>query len=223
MEQAMKLLLIEDDRMIGWALHRGLTDEGFSVDWLDDGDASVVACSERRYDAAILDLGLPSRDGTQVLAELRRLGNTLPIVVVTARESIADRIKGLNAGADDYVCKPFDFDELVARLRAVLRRRAGQTETILRHRNVTLNMATRQVAYQGQLLNVSAKEFALLEILLQRPGIVFTRTQIHDKLYGWDQEVESNTVEVYIHSLRRKLGHEFIENVRSVGYRIPQS
>jgi two-component system, OmpR family, response regulator QseB len=223
MEQAMKLLLIEDDRMIGWALHRGLTDEGFSVDWLDDGDASVVACSERRYDAAILDLGLPSRDGTQVLAELRRLGNTLPIVVVTARESIADRIKGLNAGADDYVCKPFDFDELVARLRAILRRRAGQAEPILTHRDVTLNMATRQVAYQGQLLNVSAKEFALLEILLQRPGIVFTRAQIHNKLYGWDQEVESNTVEVYIHSLRRKLGHEFIENVRSVGYRIPVS
>ena len=207
--------------MIGWALHRGLTEEGFTVDWLDDGDASVVACSERDYDVAILDLGLPSRDGLQVLAELRRMGNTLPVIVVTARETVADRIKGLNAGADDYLCKPFDFDELLARLRAVLRRRAGRPATILEHRDLTLNAATRQVVHQGRLLNVSAKEFALLEILLQRPGIVISRAQLHDKLYGWDQEVESNTVEVFIHSLRRKLGHEFIENVRSVGYRIP--
>ncbi len=217
----MKLLLIEDDRMIGWALHRGLTDEGFCVDWLDDGDASIIACSERRYDAAILDLGLPNRDGLQVLAELRRHGNILPVIVVTARETVADRIKGLNTGADDYLCKPFDFDELVARLRAILRRRAGQAVTILEHRELTLNVATRQVVHRGQLLNVSAKEFAVLEILLQRPGIVITRAQLHDKLYGWDQDVESNTVEVYIHSLRRKLGHGFIENVRSVGYRIP--
>ncbi len=178
----MKLLLIEDDRMIGWALHRGLTDEGFAVDWLDDGDASVVACSDRRYDAAILDLGLPNRDGLQVLAELRRLGNMLPVIVVTARETVADRIKGLNTGADDYLCKPFDFDELLARLRAILRRRAGQTVTILEHRDLTLNAATRQVVHQGRLLNISAKEFALLEILLQRPGIVFTRAQLHDKL-----------------------------------------
>jgi len=216
----MKLLLIEDDRMIGWALNRGLADEGFAVDWLDDGDAAVLACSERRYDAAILDLGLPNRDGLQVLAQLRRLGNTLPIVVVTARESVADRIKGLEAGADDYVCKPFDFDELVARLRAVLRRRAGPVVTILEHRDLKLNVATRQVTHRGHLLNLSAKEFALLEILMQRPGIVFTRAQLREKLYGWDQEVASNTVEVYIHSLRRKLGQAFIENVRSVGYRI---
>ncbi|MGA2710556.1 MAG: response regulator [Steroidobacteraceae bacterium] len=217
----MKLLLIEDDRMIGWALHRGLSDEGYSVDWLDDGDASLVACSERQYDLAILDLGLPNRDGLQVLAELRRMGNTLPIVVVTARESVADRIKGLNTGADDYLCKPFDFDELLARLRAVVRRRAGQAVTILEYRDLTINAATRQVAHQGRLLSLSAKEFALLEILMQRPGVVITRAQLYDKLYGWDQDVESNTVEVYIHSLRRKLGHEFIENVRSVGYRIP--
>ncbi|HLW25059.1 MAG TPA: response regulator transcription factor [Steroidobacteraceae bacterium] len=216
----MRILLIEDDRMIGWALHRGLTDEGFGVDWLDDGDAAVLALTERGYDGAILDLGLPNRDGLQVLAELRRLGNTLPVIVVTARESVPERIKGLNAGADDYVCKPFDFDELLARLRAVLRRRAVQTATILEHKDLKLNVATRQVVLRGQLLNVSAKEFALLEILLERPGIVFTRAQLHDKLYGWDQEIESNTLEVYIHSLRRKLGHEFIENVRSIGYRI---
>jgi two-component system response regulator QseB len=216
----MKILLIEDDRMIGWAMHRGLTDEGFSVDWLDDGDASVVALSERNYDGAILDLGLPNRDGLQVLAQLRRLGNTLPVIVVTARDSIADRIKGLNGGADDYVCKPFDFDELLARLRAVLRRRAPHAATILEHKELTLNVATRQVQLRGQLLNVSAKEFALLEILMQRPGIVITRAQLHEKLYGWDQDVESNTLEVYVHSLRRKLGHEFIENVRSIGYRV---
>jgi two-component system response regulator QseB len=217
----MKVLLIEDDRMIGWGLSRGLTDEGFAVDWLDDGDAAVVACSERSYDAVILDLGLPSRDGLQVLAELRSHGNTLPIVVLTARDSVAERIKGLDAGADDYLCKPFDFDELVARLRAVLRRRAGQAIPILAYRDLTLNPTTRRVAYKGDLLSLSAKEFALLEILLQRPGVVITPAQLRDKLYGWDKDVESNTVEVYIHSLRRKLGHEYIENIRSVGYRMP--
>jgi two-component system, OmpR family, response regulator len=217
----MQILLIEDDRMIGWALSRGLTDEGFGVDWLDDGDAAVIACSERSYDAAILDLGLPNRDGLQVLAELRSQGNTLPIVVLTARDSVAERIKGLDAGADDYLCKPFDFDELVARMRAVLRRRAGQAVPILSYRDLTLNPTTRRVAYKGDLLNLSAKEFALLEILLQRPGVVITPAQLRDKLYGWEKDVESNTVEVYIHSLRRKLGHEYIENVRSVGYRMP--
>ena len=217
----MKILLVEDDRMIGWGLRRGLLDEGFAVDWLDDGDAAVVVCSEHSYDAAILDLGLPNRDGLKVLAELRHRGNTLPIVVLTARETVADRIKGLNAGADDYVCKPFDFDELVARLRAVMRRRAGLVSPVLEYRDVSLNPTTRCVAFKGQLVGLSAKEFSLLEILLQRPGVVLTRNQLRDKLYGWDDDVESNTVEVFIHSLRRKLGHDYIENVRSVGYRLP--
>lgn len=217
----MRLMLIEDDRMIGWALHRGLTEEGFTVDWLDDGEAALVACMEQQYDAAILDLGLPNCDGMRVLAEMRRLGNMLPVVVVTARESVSDRIKGLDAGADDYICKPFDFDELLARLRAVLRRRAGPAVSILEHRGLKLNLATRQVTYQGQLLSLPAKELAVLEMLMQKPGIVCTRAQLRDKLYGWDQKIESNTVEVYVHSLRRKLGQTFIENVRSVGYRIP--
>jgi two-component system response regulator QseB len=217
----MKILLIEDDRMIGWSLRRGLTDEGFIVDWLDDGDAAVVMCAEQSYDAAILDLGLPSRDGLKVLAELRHQGNSLPIVIVTARETVADRIKGLNAGADDYVCKPFDFDELVARLRAVMRRRAGLVTAVLEYRDLSLNPSTRQVAHRGTQIVLSAKEFSLLEALLQRPGMVLTRNQLHDKLYGWDGDVGSNTVEVFIHSLRRKIGYDYIENVRSVGYRIP--
>jgi two-component system response regulator QseB len=217
----MKILLVEDDRMIGWGLRRGLLDEGFAVDWLDDGDAAVVVCSEHSYDAAILDLGLPNRDGLKVLAELRHQGNSLPIVVLTARETVADRIKGLNAGADDYVCKPFDFDELVARLRAVMRRRAGLVSPVLEYRDVSLNPTTRCVAFKGQLLGLSAKEFSLLELLLQRPGVVLTRNQLRDKLYGWDDDVASNTVEVFIHSLRRKLGHDYIENVRSIGYRLP--
>jgi two-component system response regulator QseB len=217
----MKILLIEDDRMIGWSLRRGLTDEGFTVDWLDDGDAAVVTCAEQSYDAAILDLGLPSRDGLKVLAELRHQGNSLPIVIVTARETVADRIKGLNAGADDYVCKPFDFDELVARLRAVMRRRAGLVTAVLEYRDLSLNPSTRQVAHRGTQIVLSAKEFSLLEALLQRPGMVLTRNQLHDKLYGWDGDVGSNTVEVFIHSLRRKIGYDYIENVRSVGYRIP--
>lgn len=217
----MKILLVEDDRMIGWGLRRGLCDEGFTVDWLDDGDAAVVVCSENSYDAAILDLGLPNRDGIKVLAELRHQGNTLPIVVLTARESVADRIKGLNAGADDYLCKPFDFDELVARLRAVMRRRSGQATPVLEYREVSLNPMTRRVAFKGRLVPLSAKEFSLLEIFLQRLGVVLTREQLRNKLYGWEDDVESNTVEVYIHALRRKLGHEYIENVRSVGYRMP--
>ena len=217
----MKILLIEDDRMIGWSLRRGLADEGFTVDWLDDGDAAVVTCAEQSYDAAILDLGLPSRDGLKVLAELRHQGNSLPIVIVTARETVADRIKGLNAGADDYVCKPFDFDELVARLRAVMRRRAGLVTAVLEYRDLSLNPSTRQVAHRGAQIVLSAKEFSLLEALLQRPGMVLTRNQLHDKLYGWDGDVGSNTVEVFIHSLRRKIGYDYIENVRSVGYRIP--
>jgi two-component system response regulator QseB len=217
----MKILLIEDDRMIGWSLRRGLADEGFTVDWLDDGDAAVVTCAEQSYDAAILDLGLPSRDGLKVLAELRHQGNSLPIVIVTARETVADRIKGLNAGADDYVCKPFDFDELVARLRAVMRRRAGLVTAVLEYRDLSLNPSTRQVAHRGTQIVLSAKEFSLLEALLQRPGMVLTRNQLHDKLYGWDGDVGSNTVEVFIHSLRRKIGYDYIENVRSVGYRIP--
>lgn len=217
----MKILLIEDDRMIGWSLRRGLIDEGFTVDWLDDGDAAVVICAEQSYDAAILDLGLPSRDGLKVLAELRHQGNSLPIVIVTARQTVSDRIKGLNAGADDYVCKPFDFDELVARLRAVMRRRAGLVSAVLEYRDLSLNPTTRQVAHQGRQIDLSAKEFSLLEALLQRPGIVLTRNQLRDKLYGWDGEVGSNTVEVFIHSLRRKIGYDYIENVRSVGYRVP--
>lgn len=207
--------------MIGWSLRRGLTDEGFAVDWLDDGDAAVVICAEQSYDAAILDLGLPGRDGLKVLAELRHQGNSLPVVILTAREAVADRIKGLNAGADDYLCKPFDLDELVARLRAVMRRRAGVVSAVLEYRGLSLNPTTRQVAQQGRQIALSAKEFALLEALLQRPGIVLTREQLRDRLYGWDGDVGSNTVEVFIHSLRRKIGYEYIENVRSIGYRMP--
>jgi two-component system, OmpR family, response regulator QseB len=217
----MKILLVEDDRMIGWSLRRGLTDEGFAVDWLDDGDAAVVICAEQSYDAAILDLGLPGRDGLKVLAELRHQGNSLPVVILTAREAVTDRIKGLNAGADDYLCKPFDFDELVARLRAVMRRRAGVVSAVLECRGLSLNPTTRQVAQQGRQIALSAKEFSLLEALLQRPGIVLSREQLRDRLYGWDGDVGSNTVEVFIHSLRRKIGYEYIENVRSVGYRMP--
>jgi two-component system, OmpR family, response regulator QseB len=217
----VKVLLIEDDRMIGWSLRRGLVDEGFTVDWLDDGDAAVVICAEQSYDVAILDLGLPSRDGLKVLAELRHQGNSLPVVIVTARETVPDRIKGLNAGADDYLCKPFDFDELVARLHAVMRRRAALVSPVLEYRDLILNPITRQVVHQGRQIDLSSKEFSLLEALLQRPGAVLTRNQLRDKLYGWDGDVGSNTVEVFIHSLRRKIGYEYIENVRNVGYRMP--
>ncbi len=219
----MRLLLIEDDRMIGEAVRQGLRDEGFSVDWVDDGRAAELAFSEAGYDAAILDLGLPGKDGLRLLADVRRAGCTLPVIVLTARDSVPDRIRGLDSGADDYLGKPFDLNELAARLRALVRRRSGRAVPLLQHAGLVLNPATREARLHGEPLALSAREFTLLEILLARPGVVLSRGQIEDKLYGWGEEIGSNTVEVYIHLLRRKLGQDFIRNVRGVGYMVPEA
>ncbi|HSE02100.1 MAG TPA: response regulator [Burkholderiales bacterium] len=216
----MRLLLVEDDSMIGEGVRKGLRQDGFTVDWVREGPAAELAAANDVYDLIVLDLGLPRKDGLDVLAALRRQGNSVPVLILTARDAVADRIKGLDAGADDYVLKPFDLDELAARIRALLRRRAGRADAVIEHGELTLNMSTREARHRGKEVALSAREFALLEALLERPGAILSRAQLEERLYGWGEEVESNTVEVYIHSLRRKLGADFIRNVRGVGYRV---
>lgn len=219
----MRLLLIEDDEMIGAAVRSGLREEGFSVDWIKEGTAAENACNDAQYDAAILDLGLPGKEGLKVLADLRKAGNVLPVIVLTARDSVPDRIRGLDTGADDYLSKPFDLNELAARIRALIRRRTGRAEPLIEHAHLVLDPARREARFHGEPLALSAREFSLLEILLARPGVVFSRGQLEDKLYGWGEEIGSNTIDVYVHLLRRKLGQDFIRNVRGVGYTIPES
>lgn len=217
----MRLLLVEDDMMIGNSVRQGLRQDGFSVDWVRDGAAAELALANEVYDLLLLDLGLPKMDGTQVLSNLRTQGNPIPVLILTARDTVAERIQALDGGADDYLMKPFDLDELAARVRALLRRRAGRTTPSITHGYVVLNPATREVSVKGSVLVVSAREFAVLMALLDRPGVVLSRAQLEEKLYGWDAEVESNAIEVYIHSLRKKLGRDFIKNIRGVGYMVP--
>jgi two-component system, OmpR family, response regulator QseB len=216
----MRLLLVEDDAMIGNSVRAGLRQDGFTVDWVQDGRAAELAIANDVYDVLLLDLGLPRKDGLEVLAGLRRRGNRIPVLVLTARDAVTDRVKGLDAGADDYLVKPFDLDELAARIRALLRRQSGRVEPVLQAGELTLNPATHEVLLRGKPVALSAREFALLEALLDRPGAVLSREQLEEKLYGWTEEVESNTVEVYVHSLRRKLGQDVIKNVRGVGYMV---
>ena len=218
----MRVLLVEDDTMVGESVRKGLRQEGFAVDWVEDGAAAELALATGVYDLLLLDLGLPKKAGMEVLASLRQKKSTLPVMLITARDAVADRVKGLDAGADDYLVKPFDLDELAARARALVRRRAGNAESVLRSGELTLNPATHQAEYQGKSLTLSGREFGLLQALIERPGAVLSRAQLEDKLYGWSEEVGSNTVEVYIHGLRKKLGAELIQNVRGVGYMVPK-
>jgi DNA-binding response OmpR family regulator len=218
----MRLLLVEDDAMIGRAMRQGLGDAGFVVDWVTDGKAGDLALGNGVYDLVLLDLGLPGKDGMALLRELRRRRDAIPVLVVTARDAVVDRIAGLNEGADDYVLKPFDLDELVARVRALLRRRSGQASPVLECGSLLLDPVRREVRLQQQAIDLSAKEFALLELLMQRPGAVLSREQLEDSLYGWEREVGSNAVEVHLHNLRRKLGADVIRNVRGVGYKVVQ-
>jgi two-component system OmpR family response regulator/two-component system response regulator QseB len=226
----MRLLLVEDDRMIGSTLRQALRLEGHAVDWVYDAVAADASLSSERFDAVLLDLGLPPgtaparagapalAGGLDVLRALRARGDGTPVIVLTARDALEDRVAGLDAGADDYLVKPFELDELNARLRAVLRRHAGRAAPRLEHEGVTLDPATRQVTRDGVPVLLSAREFALLEALMQRPGAILSRAQLEDRLYGWGEEVESNAVSVYVHQLRRKLGADFIQNMRGVGY-----
>jgi two-component system OmpR family response regulator/two-component system response regulator QseB len=220
----MRLLLVEDDRMIGESLQRTLRLEGFAVDWVRDAAAADGTLASERFDLVLLDLGLPRgvgsgpADGLEVLRALRARRDATPVIVLTARDARGDRVAGLDAGADDYLVKPFEFDELAARMRAVLRRHAGRAEPVLSQGGVTLDPAQRRVTLHGSPVLLSAREYAVLEALMARPGAVLSRSQLEDRLYGWGEEIESNAVSVYIHQLRKKLGAEFIRNVRGVGY-----
>lgn len=216
----MRVLLIEDDRMIGESLEESLRHEGYALDWVADGEAALLALRGEMYDAILLDLGLPRRHGLEVLAQYRDRGGSAPVLIITARDGVADRVRGLDAGADDYLIKPFELEELFARLRAMIRRRSGRGRPQLSHRGLTLDPATHEATFNGQPVALSAREFQLLLALMDPPGVVVSRTALQDKLYGWNREVESNTVEVYVHSLRRKLGRGFVKNVRGVGYKL---
>lgn len=218
----MRILLVEDDPMVGEAARKGLRQDGFAVDWVRDGKAAELALGQEEYALLLLDLGLPQKNGLDVLHTLRAAGNKIPVLVTTARDAITDRVAGLDAGADDYLIKPYDLEELSARMRALLRRQAGRTDSIIQVRGVTLNAATHEVQMQGQQVNLSAREFALLRAFLDRPGVVLSRAQLEEKLYGWDDSIDSNAVEVHIHALRKKLGSDFIKNVRGIGYLVPK-
>jgi two-component system, OmpR family, response regulator len=216
----MRLLLVEDDEMIAAAMQDGLRQAGYTVDWARDGREAELGLADTSYDLLLLDLGLPRKSGLDVLRSVRARSDPIPVLIVTARDAVSDRVEGLDAGADDYLVKPFDLDELAARVRALLRRRTGRAEPLLRHGGLSLNPATHEVMLDDKPLALSGREFALLAALLERPGALLSRSQLEEKLYGWGEEIESNTIEVYIHSLRRKLGPGFIRNVRGVGYGI---
>ena len=218
----MRLLLIEDDPMIATDLKQALGGAGYSVDWAEDGVAGQEALAQGGYTAALLDLGLPRRSGLELLAAARQRGDATPILILTARDGVEDRVAGLDLGADDYVLKPFEFKELLARLRAVVRRRDGHARSLIGSGELQLDLASREARYRGAHHALSAREFALLHALLERPGAVLSREQLEQRIYGWGEEVSSNAVEVIIHGLRKRLGTEAIRNVRGLGWHVPK-
>jgi two-component system OmpR family response regulator len=216
----MRILLIEDDAMVGAAVERALKDVGYAVDWVKDGETAMLAAGNEAYELALLDLGLPSLDGREVLRRLRTLGRKLPVIIVTARDGIESRIDGLDLGADDYLVKPFEIRELLARMRAVLRREGSGASAILTNGKLSLDPATRQANFSGEMSLLTAREFALLRALLTRPGTILSRAELERQIYGWEDEVESNAVEFLIHAIRKKLGAMAIRNVRGVGWMV---
>jgi two-component system response regulator QseB len=218
----MRILLVEDDTMIGKSVQIALKQEGYTVDWVRDGVAAELSLANGVYELLLLDLGLPRKSGLEILNSLRAKKNPIPVLILTARDAVADRVKGLDAGADDYLVKPFDLDELSARIRALVRRQAGRAEPLIEHGALKVNPASREVHLNGAPVSLSAREYALLAVLLEHRGIPLSRSRLEESVYGWGEEVESNTVEVYIHALRKKLGPGLIANVRGVGYLIPK-
>jgi two-component system, OmpR family, response regulator QseB len=206
--------------MIGEALRAGLKREGFTVDWVHEARAAEAVLGSEPFELLLLDLGLPGTDGLTLLRRQRGRGLAIPVLILTARDAVADRVAGLDAGADDYLIKPFDLDELAARIRALLRRRAGRPAPGIEHLGVTLDPAAHRVTREGTEVALSPREFGLLQLLMERPGTILSRTQLEERLYGWGEEVESNAVEVHVHGLRKKLGADFILTVRGVGYRV---
>jgi DNA-binding response OmpR family regulator len=218
----MRILLVEDDELIGDGIATGLRDEGNAVDWVQDGDAALAALATHEYAAVVLDIGLPRRNGLEVLRRMRAGGDGTPVVVLTARAAVAERVAGLDAGADDYLGKPFSLDELTARLRALARRASGRASPVLKSGNIELDPAAHAVTVSGQPVALSAREFTLMQLLMENAGRVLPRERLEQALYGWNEEVESNAVEVHVHHLRRKLGKESIVTVRGAGYTVPK-
>ncbi|WP_277966810.1 quorum sensing response regulator transcription factor QseB [Pantoea trifolii] len=214
----MRILLIEDDMLIGDGLKVGLTKLGFSVDWFVSGEAGFQALTAAPWDAVVLDLSLPERDGLDILRQWRQQGQDVPVLILTARDALDQRVQGLQLGADDYLCKPFALTEVAARLQALIRRRHGQLQPELKHGKVVMAPGSHSVQCDGEAVSLKSRELALLELFLRNPGRVLTRSQLEEKLYSWDEDVSSNAVEVHIHHLRKKLGSQFIRTVHGVGY-----
>lgn len=219
----MRLLLVEDDDLLGDAVKAGLTQFGYIVDWLKDGEAARAAVKSESFELIILDLGLPKLSGLAFLQSIRQDGNATPVIILTARETVGDRIKGLDSGADDYMTKPFDMNELSARVRALVRRSQGRADSVLQYRNVTLDPAAHSVYVDDVIVNVPRREFSLLQKLLENSGQVLSREQLMQSIYGWDEDVDSNALEVHIHNLRKKLNANFIRTIRGVGYMVEKS
>ena len=219
----MRVLLVEDDRMIGEAVEAALVDAAYAPDWVRDGQSAIEAVAAQTYDIVLLDLGLPKTDGIQVLRTIRGRNNAVPVLIITARDAVESRIQGLDLGADDYVLKPFEMAELLARMRAVARRKGGVAGPLLCNEVLSLDVCARTVALDGQEIHLSAREFALLHALMIRPGAILSRGELEDRMYGWGSEVESNAVEFIIHALRKKLGNDALKNVRGVGWLVPNT
>ena len=219
----MRILLVEDDELLGDAIRTGLTQEKYTVDWVMDGSSADLALKNEDFDLVVLDIGLPKLSGIEVLQKLRQANNTTPVLLLTAKFTVQDRVKGLDAGADDYLTKPFDMDELSARVRALIRRGSGRSTPMLSHGTITLDPISHQVNKDDQAVELSAREFAILRILLEYQGRVMSKSRLEQELYGWTSDVESNTVEVYIHHLRKKLGNDLIRTIRGVGYMIDKT
>jgi two-component system OmpR family response regulator len=216
----MRILLVEDDRMIGSGVAQALKDAAYAVDWVTDGDIAVEATESAAYDLVLLDLALPSKDGLSILSELRKRRRAVAVIILTARDRIDERVDGLDLGADDYLTKPFDTRELLARIRAILRRQGGSASPLLSNGYVHLDPSTREATTNEKACRLTAREFALLHALLMRPGTILSRDELEHRIYGWNEEVESNAVEFLIHSIRKKLGHSTIRNVRGLGWMV---
>ena len=216
----MRILLVEDDLMIGEAVQNALKEAAYAVDWVRDGSSAQLSAETQHYDLVLLDLGLPKKDGMHVLKAIRSRDNPVPLVIMTARDSLQDRIQGLDAGADDYVLKPFDMSELLARMRAVLRRKGGAAGPVLSNGRIALDPNTREASLENNKVTLSAREFSLLYTLMLRPGAILSRSELEERIYGWNEEVESNAVEYLIHSIRKKLGSDAIKNIRGAGWMV---
>ena len=218
----MRILLVEDDKLLGDGVQAGLTQSGFNVDWVRDGIAAELALKTGEFAGVVLDLGLPRLSGLDLLQRLRRGGDKVPVLILTARDRVEDRVRGLDGGADDYLIKPFDLDELAARLRALVRRSRGEAAPKLRVGEIELDPAARCVTFRGRPVELSLREFALLQELMLNAGQVLSREQLAQRLYAWGEEIESNAIEVHVHHLRRKLAPELLRTVRGVGYMMPR-